>query len=74
MQRGLICGGEEIQDAALLLLQRRDHPHHALNKARAVLALGAKAALAPLHPRTNRFAVSKQMRPAKLTQRTGYQL
>src|SRR6516162_3046590 len=44
---------EVIQDVALLLLERRDHRHHALDKARAVLALGAKAALAPLHTRTD---------------------
>jgi hypothetical protein len=47
-------GGEEIQDAALLLLQRRYHRHHALNKARTVLTLGAKATLAPLHIWTDR--------------------
>ena len=46
--------GEVIQDIALLLLQRRHHRHHALDKARAVLTLGAKAALAPLHTRTDR--------------------
>src|SRR5687768_15594038 len=44
---------EVIQDVALLLLQRRHHRHHALDKARAVLALGAKTALAPLYTRTD---------------------
>ena len=53
MQRGLMCGGEEIQDAALLLLQRRYHRHHALDKARTRLALRAKAHFAPLHTRTD---------------------
>src|SRR5687768_17915440 len=44
---------EVIQDVALLLLQRRHHRQHALDKARAVLALGAKTALAPLYTRTD---------------------
>src|SRR5918999_54171 len=46
-------GNEVIQDVALLLLQRRHHCHHALDKTRAVFALRAKATFAPLHTRTD---------------------
>ncbi len=49
-----MSGSEVCQNVALLLLQRRHHGHHALNKARAFRALCAKAALAPLHTRTDR--------------------
>src|SRR5918992_6282603 len=46
-------GNEVIQDVALLLLERRHHCHHALDKTRAVFALRAKATFAPLHTRTD---------------------
>src|SRR5437870_13615072 len=49
-----MSGSEVCQHVALLLLQCRYHGHHALDKARAFLALGAKAALTPLHTRTDR--------------------
>src|SRR6516225_279461 len=49
-----MSGGEVFQNIALLLLQRGHHRHHTLDKARTVLALRAKAALTPLHPRTDR--------------------
>src|SRR6184192_2739829 len=49
-----MSGGEVFQNVALLLLQRGHHRHHTLDKARTVLALRAKAALTPLHPRTDR--------------------
>src|SRR4030095_11384971 len=49
-----MSGGEVFQNAALLLLQRGHHRHHTLDKARTVLALRAKAALTPLHTRTDR--------------------
>src|SRR5688572_2903289 len=49
-----MCGDEVIQDVAVLLLERRHHCHHTLNKMRACRALCAKAAFAPLHTRTDR--------------------
>src|SRR2546428_10918265 len=49
-----MSGSEVCQHVALLLLQCRYHGHHALDKARAFLALGAKAALTPLHTRPDR--------------------
>ena len=45
---------EVSQDAAFLLLHCRDDRQYALDKMRAALALGAKAALTPLHTQTNR--------------------
>src|SRR5512145_1287054 len=44
-----MSGGEVFQNVALLLLQRRYHRHHTLDKARTVFTLRAKAALTPLH-------------------------
>src|SRR5437763_15390170 len=49
-----MSSGEVFQNVALLLLQRGHHRHHTLDKARTVLALRAKAALTPLHTRTDR--------------------
>jgi hypothetical protein len=49
-----MSGGEVFQHVALLSLQRGHHRRHALDKARTVLALRAKAALTPLHTRTDR--------------------
>src|SRR5215475_14422694 len=49
-----MSGAEVFQNIALRLLQRGHYRHHTLDKARTVLALRAKAALTPLHPRTDR--------------------
>src|SRR5688572_18246280 len=53
-QGGFMRGGEVLQDIALLLLQRRHHRHHACDKARALLTLSPKTALAPQHAWTER--------------------
>lgn len=48
-----MSSGEIGKYVALLLLQRRHHGHHAGDKARARLTLGAKTAFVPEHSRAD---------------------
>src|SRR2546428_10579764 len=53
-QGGFTCGGEELQDATLLLPQRCHHRHHAFDQAPALRAPRATAPLAPPYTGTDR--------------------